>query len=149
LIKKLAEATDTALETEVTKTNATTKTIRNKIKPSGGLKFFAQADVYLQRLKDAGKYNQYTADKPRVKHFREFLTNDISFQDITPTLLENFKAQLITQHGHGERSAVNHLAMVRSVFSMANEQPRRKQRGIRRGRAVYPRIVVDTFHPVF
>lgn len=119
IIKRLAEANDSVLELETNKTHVSVKAIRNKIKPTVGETFFAQADAYLQRLKKAGKYNQYTADRPRIKHFKEFMEQDISFQDITPILLERFKANLITSFNHSERSAVNHLVMIRSVFSQA------------------------------
>lgn len=71
----------------------------------------------MKRLKTAGKHNQYTAEKPRVKHFKEFIQGDIAFQDITIGTLQRFKAYLKTSMS--ERSAVNHLVMVRSVFSMA------------------------------
>jgi site-specific recombinase XerD len=52
-----------------------------------------------------------------VKHFRDFLGGDIAFSDITPVLLERFKGYLRSSLKLSERSAVNHLVMVRSVFS--------------------------------
>jgi integrase/recombinase XerD len=119
IIKKLAEANDTALELETSKTAVSVRTVRNKIKPSAGSTFTPQAELYLQRLKNEGKYNQYTPDKSRVKHFQDFVKGDIAFQDITPALLERFKSQLIFQDKHSERSAVNHLVVIRSVFSEA------------------------------
>lgn len=119
LMKKLSEATDSTLELETNKTAVSVKAVKNKIKPSAGASFFAQADAYLGRLENAGKYNQYTADKPRVKHFKEFIGSDIAFQDITPVLLERFKGYVRTALKLSERSAVNHLVMVRSVFSQA------------------------------
>ena len=119
IIKKMAEAHDSALELESTKSHVSVKAVRNKIKPLAGSTFFPQADSYIERLQKAGKYNQYTADKPRIKHFKEFLGQDIAFQDITPTLLERFKGYIISKRQLSERSAVNHLVMVRSVFSHA------------------------------
>lgn len=120
IIKKLAEANNTALELETTKSYVSVKAVRNKIKPTAGSTFFQQADLFLERLKAAGKYNQYTADKSRVKHFKEFMKqSDIAFQDITPVLLERYKGYLKTIQSLGERSAVNHLVLVRSVFSQA------------------------------
>lgn len=119
ILKKLSEANDHSLELETQKTYVSPGAVKQKIKPSAGSTFFAQADLYLQRLKEAGKYNQYTADKPRVKHFKEFIKNDLAFQDMTIAMLERFKAYLQTKHNHSERSAVNHIVMVRSVFSHA------------------------------
>lgn len=120
LIKKLAEATDKALELETQKEHVSSKAVRQKIKPSAGDTFLAQAKLYLDTLKTAGKYNRYTADKPRIKHFKEFLkTEDIAFSDVTVTLLERFKAYLKNAHSLSDRSIMNHLVVIRSVFSQA------------------------------
>jgi integrase/recombinase XerD len=72
ILKKLAEANDHTLELETQKNYVSSQAVKQKIEPAAGSTFFSQADLYLQRLKEAGKYNQYTADKPRVKHFKEF-----------------------------------------------------------------------------
>lgn len=119
LIKKLSEANAKLLEVETEKTKVSSHTIKQKIKPDNGTTFFSQANAYIQKLYSAGKYNQYTADKPRVKHFKDFIGHDIAFQDITPTLLDRFKGYLRTKVKLSERSAVNHLVMIRSVFSQA------------------------------
>jgi integrase len=119
LLKKLSEANDYSLDLETQKTFVSSQAVKQKIKPSAGSTFFAQAQVFQQRLKEAGKYNQYTADKPRIKHFKEFLKQDISFADITVAMLERFKTHLQTKLNHSERSAVNHIVMIRSVFSHA------------------------------
>lgn len=119
LLKKLSIASDSALELETNKAVVSVKAVKNKIKPISGTTFNAQAEAYLQRLQKAGKYNQYTADKPRVKHFKEFIGSDIAFQDITPTMLERFRGYIRVSLKLSERSAVNHLVMVRSVFSQA------------------------------
>jgi integrase/recombinase XerD len=119
LIKKLSDATNNLLELETTREGVTAKVVKKKIKPTAGPTFNAQAEAYLQRLKKSGKYNQYTADKPRIKHFKEFIGSDISLQDITPILLEKFKGYVRVKLQLSERSAVNHLVMVRSVFSHA------------------------------
>lgn len=119
LLKKLSEASNTSLQFETDKEFVTAQSVRQKIKPSAGNTFFSQADLYIERLKEAGKYNQYTAEKPRVKRFRQFVGHEIAFQDITPVLLERFKNHIMTEYGSGERTAVNHLVVIRSVFSQA------------------------------
>lgn len=121
LATKVAEAINKSLEIETEKKEVSSRAVRQKIKPQGGSTFFSQAELYLQTLKEAGKYNRYTADKPRIKHFREFLDGaDIHFSDVTVLLLERFKAYL--KGGElklSERSAVNHYIVIRSVFSQA------------------------------
>jgi integrase/recombinase XerD len=119
ILKKLSEATNSALEIATDKPDLSVKAVKNKIKPTAGSTFNKQAEAYLERLKQAGKYNQYTSDKPRVKHFKDFLGGDIAFPDVTPALLERFNAYVRSKLKLSERSAVNHLVMVRSVFSQA------------------------------
>lgn len=120
IIKKLAEANDKSLELETQKSEVSSRAVKQKIKPTGGSTFFNQANIYLDNLKTAGKYNRYTADKPRVKHFNEFLKGeDIAFSDITASLLERFRGYLKATLKISERTIVNHLVVIRSVFSQA------------------------------
>ena len=120
LLKKLAEANDNTLESETKKGTVSAKSLAENIKPKTKSSLFDQADLYLERLKQDGKFNRYSADKPRVKHLKEFLRNDIAFSDITLPMLERFKASLKSGDKKlSERSAVNHLVVVRSIFSQA------------------------------
>lgn len=119
ILKKLSEANDHSLELETQKNYVSSQSVKQKIKPAAGSTFFAQADLYLKRLKEAGKYNQYTADKPRVKHFKEFLKQDVAFADISVALLERFQSHVKNSLKLAQRTAVNHIVVVRSVFSFA------------------------------
>ena len=117
LLKKLSEITDNALELESSKAHVSSAAVRQKAKPKAGATFFAQADLYIENLKKDGKFNRYVADKSRVKRFKEFVKHDLAFQDVTIPLLERFKASV--RATTSERTAVNHLVMVRCVFSQA------------------------------
>jgi integrase/recombinase XerD len=120
LAAKLAEASNTSIELETTKQHTTSSSVKEKIKPQNGISFFTQAEAYLSNLQLSGKYNQYSADKSRIKHFKEFLKNrDVSFQDIIVPLLEKFKIYLKTEFEISERTVINHLVVIRSVFSHA------------------------------
>lgn len=120
LVKKLAEASDMLLELEAQKNDVSAKAAREKLKPSSGDTFFAQAAFYIEQLKEAGKFNQSTADSPRIMRFKEFLKNeDIAFRDITVPLLQRFKTWLLATREIGERTAMNHLVVIRSIFSQA------------------------------
>jgi integrase/recombinase XerD len=120
LMKKLSEASDKAIELDTNREHVSSKAVKLKIKPKGGHSFFGQAELYLATLKEAGKYNQYTADKPRINHFKDFLDGrDIAFSDINVALLERFKHYCLTDLKVGERTAINHLAVVRSIYSQA------------------------------
>ncbi|MDL5051485.1 site-specific integrase [Oscillatoria amoena NRMC-F 0135] len=120
LVKKLAEASDMLLELEAQKNDVSAKAAREKLKPSSSDTFFAQAAFYIEQLKEAGKFNQSTADGPRIMRFKEFLKNeDIAFRDITVPLLQRFKTWLLATREIGERTAMNHLVVIRSIFSQA------------------------------
>lgn len=117
---KVAEAINKSLEIETERKEVSSRAVRQKIKPTGGNTFFSQADLYLENLKQAGKYNRYTADKPRINHFKDFLNGEtISFSDITIPLLERFQVYLKGTHSLSERTIVNHLIVIRSIFSQA------------------------------
>lgn len=105
IIKKLSEATNTALELETEKDNVSSASVRQKIKPLAGSTFCAQAQLYIDRLKKDGKFNQYSASKPRLKHFKEYVNGDIAFQDISVALLNRFKADIKTKYKMSERTA--------------------------------------------
>lgn len=128
ILKKLSEATDNSLELEASSSSVTVKAVREKLKPNTGLSFFCQADNFLEQLKSQGKYNQYTSDKPRIEHFKDFLgNNDIAFADITVGLLERFRSYLkklkpYSNRPHlSERTIMNHFVVLRSVYAHARK----------------------------
>jgi len=129
LLKKLAEANDKTLEARTIDENVSSKTIIKKIKPKSNHSFFARADAFMKDLQATGNFNEYNANEPRLKHFREFLGgSDIVFPDITPNLLERYKTHLRATRKVGkaekpikERTVLNHLVIIRSVFSKAIE----------------------------
>ena len=130
LLKKLSEANDKVIEIETNHEYVSSKAIITKIKPNNDGTFFKQADNYLNRLKESGNFNQYNADKPRIKHFREFLNgSEIAFSDVNIGLIERFKHYLKTNvkvgksaKPIGERTILNHVVAIRSVFSQAVKQ---------------------------
>ena len=133
LLKKLAEVTNSALETETSEERVNAQLISTKVKPRKETLFFAVGQDYLDQLKANGKYNQYTADKPRIARFKAFRKNtDLAFDDISVGMLERFSTHLKNLHISSkseakdskpmeERTIVNHLSAIRSVFSHARK----------------------------
>lgn len=120
ILKKITEANGRFLELETQKPNLTPQAIRNSLKTKSKSSFFGQAELYLETLKRSGKYNRYSADKPRIERFREFIeVDDISFQDITVPVLNRFRAYLKGTRKITERTIVNHLVVIRTIFSQA------------------------------
>lgn len=119
IMTRLTEAYNKALEMETVKATVSAQAIRQKIKPKAGDTVFKQADLYIDRLKEDGKYNRWNNEKSNVKHLKDFLKSDIAFSQLTQTVLKRVKAQLISKNGVSERTAVNNWVTVRSIFSQA------------------------------
>lgn len=120
LLKKITEANGKLLDLEIQKSNISSHAIKHAITSKSKSTFFSQATIYLNGLKEAGKFNRYSADQPRVNRFKEFLNNeDIAFQDITVPLLTRFRSYLKGSRQISDRTIINHLVVIRSVFSQA------------------------------
>jgi len=127
LLTKLAEANDKLLELETKKDVVSAKTIKRQIRPTTGLTFFKQAEIYIENLKKSGRYNGVSADQPRIKRFREFLHGeDIAFEDITVALLNRYRnflkaGKMVKDETikMTERTIINHLIVIRSIYNHA------------------------------
>jgi integrase/recombinase XerD len=112
LSKKLAEAEDNLLDMEVQKNDISSRVIKSRLKASKECSFFAQGGIHLAGLKKQGKYNQYRNDEGRINAFRKFLNgSDISFQQITLTLLKKYRAFLKAKK-LSEYTVVNYLKII-------------------------------------
>ena len=78
--------------------------------------------MYIQRLKEDGKFNRWNSEKSNVKHLKDFLKSDIPFAELTQNVLKRFKAHLISTREVSERTAINNWVTVRSVFSQAIQE---------------------------
>ena len=120
IAKKYAEANATLLDLEAGENDTSSRIIKHSIKSGKKGSFFTFAEIYLQTIKEQGKFNRHSADKPRVERFKEFLNNeDIALKDITVQLLKQFKAFLLGKRKVSERTAVNHLVVIRTIFNQA------------------------------
>lgn len=116
---KLAEAEMKLIEFEIDKKDISPKVIKDNIKtkPSS---FFTLADSYINNLDQSGKYNRVNSEKPRIKHFKAFLKErDISFQEITVDLLNRYRAYLKGIRKVSDRTIINHLILIRTIFNLA------------------------------
>lgn len=120
ILKKKAEANDKMLNLGAHDKDVSVKAIRNQIKPKVGASFFAQAKLYCDQLEQTGKFNQKSADEPRINQFKKFLKgSDINFAEINPGLLQKFRAYLIGSRNVTERTVVNHFVVIRTIFNRA------------------------------
>ena len=122
IMKKLSEYNDKLLEYEAdSKTRSSHLAVKQEIRKEYSTKsFFSLANHYLNNLEKSGKHNRLSAEKPRVKHFREFLKgSDIDFRDITVLKLQGFQSYLKVNRNISERTIVNHLIVIRTIYNLA------------------------------
>ena len=121
IIKKLAEADDLVLENESTDKNLSLDQIKQNLTKNrkNAKSFFAYADSYLEDLKIQNKHNSYIAEKPRINHFKEFAGRDLTFNDITVAVLNKYKVYLKGTYDHSDRTVMNHLAIIRTIYNHA------------------------------
>jgi integrase len=122
IAKKLAEAHAKLLDLETNNTDTSARVIGNAFKKAKENTFFKQADLYTKQLEQDGKFNRLSADKPRIERFKEFLDNsDINFSEITVPLLKKFQSYLKGTRTITERTIVNHLVVIRTIYNQAIE----------------------------
>lgn len=120
LSAKYAEANNKLLELETLKNDVSSRAIKSGLTSAKYATFFKQADIYLGNLKKHGKFNRHSADKPRIERFREFLDRrDITFAEMNTSLLKQFRAYLKGTRTITDRTVVNHLVVIRTIFNMA------------------------------
>lgn len=122
ILKKLTEADDLLLEANSNNKEVSSANVKKVLKRDGkSVSFFTLAEEREQNYLKLNKYNVANADKSRINNFKEFLKGeDIAFSDITVSLLDNFKIDLGSGKDKvGERSIMNHLLLIRTLFNKA------------------------------
>lgn len=118
--KKVDEISKMILDAANNDQQLTKKQLKHKIKHNNKSSFNSLADEHLSDLLKLKKFNQHSGEKPRVNHFKNFLNQqDISFQNITVTLLKKFMLYLKTEKKLGDRSVMNCLIVIRTIFNKA------------------------------
>jgi integrase len=120
IAKRVSEANDKLIQLEVNNTDTSARVINRAVKAAKDNTFFKQADLYIARLEKAGNFNRTSAEKPRIQRVKEYLNNrDIHFSEIDAIFLKDFKAWLKGTRTITERTAVNHLVVIRSIYNQA------------------------------
>ncbi|WP_375444417.1 phage integrase SAM-like domain-containing protein [uncultured Fibrella sp.] len=118
--KKKSELSDKLIELQVQQKDTSVGAIRKQIKPKQNGSFFAQASAYIDNMRKEGKYNRVLTEEARIKHFRSFLDEgDITFPEIDVPLLNRFRAYLKSERKISERTIINHLILIRTVYNQA------------------------------
>ena len=146
IVNKLADSTNTLLELDTQRKDVSSDGIKRRLKPRADTMFFARAELFLQRLRDEGRYNTWATRVSHIRVFKEFLlgteailgelspqgkTNrpitcrglfsgaDVPFQRIDVELLTQFKIYLKAQRGGGDFTVANYLTTLQSIFTQS------------------------------
>ena len=121
LITKLSEANKKLLELQVEKKDLSANQIKKKLYASSeSTTFFEVAKDFLDELEAHKKLSRLSSDKVRVNHLLNFnKSKKLTFQEIDEQFLKKFKIYLREKHHLSERSIVNNLVVVRTVYNRA------------------------------
>ena len=121
LINKLAEANQTLIDLHISKSDISTKQIKKQISsPISRTSFKEIAIKYLDELEKTNKLQRLSSDKARIRHFLKFIDNDkLSFQEIDENLLRRFSHYLKTIRKVSQRSIINNLIVIRTLYNRA------------------------------
>lgn len=121
LIKKLAEANQTLIDLQTHQNDISSKQIKEEIAtPLTKTCFKEIADNYLDNLEKTNKLQRLSSDKARVGHFIRFVDNDdLTFREIDEALLRRFSLYLKTTRKVSQRSVINNLIVIRTLYNKA------------------------------
>lgn len=120
LLKKLTDANEKLLQSEISNDHKSVGKIRKAIKGQNRENFRAYAQKYLDGLNRRKQFYQYGNEKGRINRFLGFAkTNNVSFNEITPSFLKKFETFLVFEKGVAQRTAVNYMIPIRTIYNMA------------------------------
>jgi len=121
IAKKLIEVNDKFLELVSDQKEVSAQQISRNIKDKANASsFFELAEMYFEKLKLQGQLNRLSSEKPRINHFKRFMKfKDVSFREISETLLNQFQGYLKSERGNSDRSIANSLVVIRTLFNLA------------------------------
>jgi integrase/recombinase XerD len=121
LLNKLSEASKTVIDLQSSNQDFSSKEIKKSIvKPLGEETFNSVSKRFLEELLENKKLSRLNSDKPRIKHVIEFAKSEsLYFNEINEDFLNRFMSYLRIKRKNSERSIVNNLIVIRTLFNRA------------------------------
>lgn len=121
LTSKLSEANKKLLNLQSENNDISANQIKKEIYSSlESTSFYDVAQEYLDELERDNKLSRLSSDKARVNHLVKFTkSNQLTFQEIDERLLNKFKVYLKTKRSLTERSIINNLIVIRTIYNRA------------------------------
>jgi len=121
LSTKLLEANKALVDLQSNKKDFSANQIKETIySDSTSSSFYEVAQDFLSELEANKKLAQLSADKARVNHVTNFCkSKQLTFPEIDETFLRKFKIHLKEKHNLSERSIINNLVVIRTIYNRA------------------------------
>jgi integrase len=121
IIKKLAEAEDLLMEDNANNRDLTGTQIKSQLKRrSRDISYAAFSEEQCSIRIEQGRIKDALSYKSQAVIFKEFMNGqDVFFQDITINLLEKYKSYLKAVRKSSDRTIVNHLIKIRTLYNQA------------------------------
>lgn len=121
--KKLSEANDRLIDADNESAGQSAKKIKKKIVGKVKLDFFQASDVFLSNLLKRKKFNQHYNQEKRLKIFKEYVKSKIiSFPELDVILLRGFETYLLYERKVAQRTAINYLMLIRTIYNFARNE---------------------------
>lgn len=121
LSHKLSEARKALLNLQSENNDISANQIKKEIYSTlDSTSFYDVAQDYLNELERDNKLSRLSSDKARVNHLLKFAkSNQLTFQEIDERLLNKFKVYLKTERSLSDRSIINNLIVIRTIYNRA------------------------------
>ncbi|OUS00378.1 recombinase [Flavobacteriales bacterium 33_180_T64] len=124
LLTKLSEANNTLIDLETNKKDSSANHIKQEVvSPLTNKSFNEVAREFLNDLQKQEKLSRLGSDRVRVNHLISFMNSEnILFKEIDELLLRRFISHLKSKHKLSQRSIMNNLVVIRTLYNKAIKQ---------------------------
>ena len=121
LLAKLSEANRTLLDLQSGNLDISSNQIKKEITSTMEFTSFSEvAEDYLKELENNNKLTRLFSDRVRVNHVLKFnMSKQLMFEEIDEGFLRRFHAYLRNKKNLSERSIVNNLVVIRTLYNRA------------------------------
>jgi len=121
LASKLSEVNKNLIDLQSEKKDLSANQIKREIYASiENTPFLEVAEDYLLEIERNKKLSRLSSDKARIGHVIKFAkSNQLTFHEIDEPFLKRFKLYLRTHRSISERSIVNNLVVIRTIYNRA------------------------------
>lgn len=119
LLKKRNEINNEVIGALVRSEKSVIRAVREGRKERGMGYFFKEAQNYLKELAESSKFTRLSGDKAKINNFYAFIGQDITFKEIDLTLLRKFALHLRNNRKVNERTVMNYMIVIRTVYNRA------------------------------